>query len=79
MSHVEGNVNVGGSGVGQDNRTPETPPFAFQTPPTGRQPRAQPTRSERSTASAAIIVDLQQQLEARDAELQRRDRDMERM
>ncbi|CAI9282514.1 unnamed protein product [Lactuca saligna] len=62
-----------------DNCTPETSLFIFQTPPVGRQPRAQQACSERITRSIAIIADLQEYLEARDAELQRHNRDMQRM
>lgn len=79
MSHVEGNVVVGGAGWGQDNRTPVTPPFIFLTPPAVCQSQAYPTRSERNIVSVAIIVDLWEQLEAQDAEMQRHDQAIEWM
>ncbi|CAI9296635.1 unnamed protein product [Lactuca saligna] len=79
ISHADEDDNLGGTGEDQDNCTLEMPPFIFQTPPTGRQPRVQPARSDHNTTSAAIIADLQEQLETREAELKRHDRAMERM
>ncbi|XP_052620961.1 uncharacterized protein LOC111893627 [Lactuca sativa] len=70
MSHAEENVNAGEAGGSQNNRTSGTPTFMFQTPPINRQPRAQPSRSGRSTSSAAIIADLQEQLQERDRTLE---------
>lgn len=67
--HFDEDAIVGGTGGDQVNHTPETPSFVFKTPPVGLHPPAQPTCSERITASPAIIVDLQVQLEARDAKL----------
>nr|KAJ0204814.1 hypothetical protein LSAT_V11C500260300 [Lactuca sativa] len=40
MSNAEENVNIGRTGGSQNNCTPGTPPFMFQTPPINRQPRA---------------------------------------
>nr|KAJ0196361.1 hypothetical protein LSAT_V11C700369400 [Lactuca sativa] len=70
MSNAEENVNVGGAGGSQNNRTSVTLPFMFLTPPINRQPRAQPSQSARSTASAAIIADLQEQLQELDRMLE---------
>ncbi|CAI9267853.1 unnamed protein product [Lactuca saligna] len=70
MSNAEENVNVGGAGGSQNNRTPGTPSFMFQTPPINCQPRAQPSQSACSTASVAIIADLQEQLQERDRTLE---------
>nr|KAJ0185533.1 hypothetical protein LSAT_V11C900484670 [Lactuca sativa] len=70
MSNAEENVNAGGAGGNQNNRTPRTPLFMFLAPPINRQPRAQPSRSACSTTSVAIIADLQEQLQERDRMLE---------
>ncbi|CAI9298905.1 unnamed protein product [Lactuca saligna] len=76
MSNAMENVNAGGTGGSQNNRTPGTPPFMFSTLPINFQPRAQPSQSARSTVSATIIADLQEQFQEWDKALEQMRQEM---